>query len=107
MSVEVVAVRWSCWACEATVITGPDAMPEEWFEWSAPPWRAQHPPRHCCPDHTAEARRISRGQWAGSAGRTHVVSVAEYESVKVRLGQALHDLERLKFSGQRAGDLEV
>lgn len=100
MSVDVVAVRWSCWACEATVITAPGLLPAEWFEWPPPPWRASHPPRHCCPDHAAYGRRLHRAQWARYESKTYVVAAVDYEVVKARAKQILHELELLKFSGQ-------
>ncbi|HET8862321.1 MAG TPA: hypothetical protein VFM94_03625, partial [Solirubrobacterales bacterium] len=99
MSFEVVAVRWSCWACAATAITAPDRLPDGWFEWPAPPWRAHHEPRHACPDHAADALDLHRRQWAAQRGRTHAVSVEEYEAAKVALRHATFLLDRLKFSG--------
>lgn len=107
MGVEVVAVRWSCWACEATVITGPGSLPSDWFEWPAPPWRADNSPRHCCPDHAAEGRDLHRAQWGRVVGRTVEVSAEEYEAVRVALRGASHRLERLKLSAERASDRKM
>jgi hypothetical protein len=102
---EVVAVRYSCdWGCDATVIAAEGRLPSAWFEVPAPPWRSHHKPRHACPDHAVDARHIHRRQWAGLHARTHVVSVEEYEAAKVALRQATWLLDRLKFSGERAGD---
>lgn len=108
MGVEVVAVRYDCdWGCDATVVCAEGGLPSGWFEWPAPPWRSQHPPRYVCPEHASEARRLHGRQWAGLRGRTHVVSVEEYEDVKRALRHANWLLERLKFSGERADGREM
>lgn len=105
MAVEVIAVRYACdWGCEATVICRDGDLPPGWFEMPAPPWRSHHRPRHVCPDHALAARGIHRAQWAAQRGRTHVVSVEQYEATKVALRHASHLLERLQFDAQRAGD---
>lgn len=104
MSVEVIAVRWECFSCEATAITAPEELPEHWYEQPPPEWRPADKPRHYCPEHAAKARRIQRGREARFAHRVHEVSVAEYESTKALLALALRRLEQLRYSGQRAGD---
>lgn len=103
MPVEVVAVRYSCDWCEWTAICREDELPTGWFEWPAPPWRSHSPPRYACPDHAAEARHLHRRQWAGVRGRSHVVSVEEYEAARVALRRATFLLDRLKFSGGQTG----
>jgi len=107
MSVEVVAVRWSCWACDRTIITAPEQLPMDWFELPAPPWRAEHPPRYCCPDHAADGRKLHLGQWAALSGRTVEVSLEEYERVRRQLQDAAMHLDRLKLSAERASDREM
>jgi hypothetical protein len=107
LTVEVVAVRWFCWACDASVITAPERLPGDWFELPAPPWRAHHRSRFCCPDHAREGRDLHRRQWAKLRGQTVEVSVEEYERVRHELQQAAHQLDRLKLSAQRDGGREV
>lgn len=107
MSCEVVAVQWSCASCDATAITAPGDPPENWFEMPAPVWRASNPPSHHCPEHAGEAREMHRRRQARFEGRTHVVSVEEFERVRSAIGQAVHLLEQLKFSGDRAAGREI
>jgi hypothetical protein len=104
---EVVAVRWHCFACEATSITRPGALPAGWFELPAPTWRAQHDPQHYCSEHAAEASEIHRRRRAKYTGRVHQVSVEEYELVKASVRHAAQLLDRLKFSGERAADRQL
>lgn len=101
MSVEVVAVRWSCFACEMTAITAPHELPDDWFELVAPVWRAADPPRHYCPEHACEGRELDRRRRARYKGRTHVVSVEEYEAVRSAVARASKLLDQLKFSANR------
>lgn len=101
MSFEVVAVRWFCRSCDATAISAPDRLPAEWVEVPPPPWRVQHGPSHACPDHREEAIRISRDQWARYEARSYSVDASEYEQVRGMLRAAMHQLDRLKVSGER------
>ncbi len=107
MTVEIVAVRWSCFSCEATAIAAPADLPRGWFEKPAPLWRGQHESRFYCPDHAERGRELHGRQLSAYAGRTHVVSVEEYETLKATVRQAAYLLDRLKFSGQRAADREI
>jgi len=99
---EVVAVRWSCFSCDATVIAAPGELPSTWFEKPAPLWRAHHDPSYYCPDHADRGRDLHRRQIARYEKRTHVVSVEEYERTRQAIQRALALLDQLKFSGERA-----
>lgn len=104
MTREVVAVRYSCdLGCEWTAVAPPGKLPTGWFEWPAPPWRAHHRPRYCCPDHAAEGRRLAARQWAVISARQYAVSAADYETAKVALRHASFLLDRLRHSGERDG----
>lgn len=104
---EVVAVRWSCFACEATVVGAPETFPAGWFELEAPVWRSQHAPRHYCVDHAEEGRDLQRRRRARYEGRIHMVSAEEYERVRNAVHTAVKMLDQLKLSGERATDREV
>jgi len=97
LTVEVVAVRWSCFVCEATVITPPDALPRDWLELEPPTWRAWHPPRHYCPDHAAEGRALRKARRAKYPDWLQV-DRDEYERTRAALRHALARLDGLRFT---------
>jgi hypothetical protein len=90
-----------------TVITAPGALPSDWFEWPPPPWRVQHAPRHCCPEHAADGRDLHGRQWAMFTDRSYEVSVEEFDRVRRELHDAASQLDRLKLSAQRASGQEM
>jgi hypothetical protein len=104
---EIVAVRWKCRCCEATAVGAPHALPTGWAEFPPPPWQGDGGPFYACPSHADEQLVLSRRQWDRFDQRTHVVSVAEYESVRVSLREALSRLDRLKLSGERTASRKL
>lgn len=103
-AVEVVAVRWPCRRCEATVVGAPGALPSGWVELPPPPWNMQRAPGYGCPECAPVLAERSANQWAQHREQTYVVSGAEHAIAVGRLRSALAALEQLKFSGQRATD---
>lgn len=101
---EIVAVRWSCFTCEATAVTAPGAIPDDWFELPAPVWRAAHPPRHYCPDHGDRGRDLQARRQAKYAAQTLDVSPEEFEAVRSELKRLTLRLDQLRFSAGRATD---
>ena len=107
LSVDVVAVRWSCFTCEATSIGPPDQLPPRWFELAAPPWRAAHPPRHYCGVHAERGRDLQRRRRAKYAASTLDVSPEQFEAVRSELKRVTVRLDQLRFSAGRATDREI
>lgn len=97
-------MRWSCSACDRTVVGRPGHLPDDWFECPAPPWRAWQESSFACPDHAADVRARHQAQWASIRGRELTVSADDYERVKGELAHALTLLDRLKVSAQGAND---
>lgn len=107
MSVEIIAVRWECFTCAATAISAPEEMPSGWFELEAPPWRAHHPPSHYCEGCASRGESLQRRRRAKYGDGQVAREIAEFERVKGRLRALLHELERVRFSAQRAADREI